>query len=100
MLPNAEAYIAPQLLSPTRPAYEWEGRGGLVLQYDYEFMPKGILTRFIVAVNHLIADQGLVWKSGVILERKARGPRSSKIIRGGGSPFESAAWMRGVCWQL
>lgn len=69
-LPNAEAYIAPQLLSPTRPAYEWEGRGGLVLRYDYEFMPKGILTRFIVAVNHLIADQRLVWKSGVILERE------------------------------
>jgi internalin A len=69
-LPDTQAYIAPQLLSPTRPAYEWEGRGGLVLRYDYEFMPKGILTRFIVAVNHLIADQDLVWKSGVILERE------------------------------
>jgi GTPase SAR1 family protein len=69
-LPNVEAYIAPQLLSPARPEYEWEGRGGLVLRYDYEFMPKGILTRFIVAVNHLIADQDLVWKSGVILERE------------------------------
>ena len=69
-LPNVEAYIAPQLLSPTRPAYEWEGHGGMILRYDYEFMPKGILTRFIVAVNHLIADQGLVWKSGVILERE------------------------------
>lgn len=68
-LPDRPVYIAPQLLSPTRPAYEWKGRNELVLRYDYEFMPKGILTRFIVAVNHLIADQGLVWKSGVILAR-------------------------------
>jgi internalin A len=68
-LPDTEAYIAPQLLSPTHPAYEWT-QGGFVLRYDYDFMPKGILTRFIVAVNHLIADQKLVWKSGVILERE------------------------------
>ena len=40
------------------------------MRYDYEFMPKGIITRFIVAVNHLIADQSLVWKSGVILARE------------------------------
>lgn len=69
-LPSLTAYIAPQLASSTRPAYEWEALGGLVLRYDYDFMPKGILTRFIVALNHLIADQNLVWKSGVILERE------------------------------
>ncbi|HKQ04562.1 MAG TPA: COR domain-containing protein [Blastocatellia bacterium] len=69
-LPDTEAYIAPQLLSPTRSAYEWDNRDGLVVRYDYDFMPKGILTRFIVAVNHLIADQSLVWKSGVILARE------------------------------
>jgi Leucine-rich repeat (LRR) protein len=68
-LPSPEAYIAPQLVSPTRPTYDWDNTGGLVLRYDYDFMPKGILTRFIVALNHLIADQDLVWKSGVILER-------------------------------
>jgi internalin A len=67
---DMEAYIAPQLLSPTRPEYEWMGEGGLVVRYDYDFMPKGILTRFIVAVHHLIADQELVWKSGVILSRQ------------------------------
>jgi hypothetical protein len=32
-------------------------------------MPKGLVTRLIVALNHLIADQNLVWKSGVIFER-------------------------------
>jgi len=33
-------------------------------------MPKGLITRFIVALNHLIADQNMVWKSGVVLERE------------------------------
>jgi RocCOR-like putative regulator of kinase activity/TIR domain-containing protein len=68
-LPERQVYIAPQLLSPTRPTYEWQERDELVLRYGYEFMPKGILTRFIVSVNHLIEDQSLVWKSGVILAR-------------------------------
>ncbi|HJQ69819.1 MAG TPA: COR domain-containing protein [Blastocatellia bacterium] len=69
-LPNKDVYIAPHLLSPARPADARESSGGLVVRYDYEFMPKGIITRFIVAVNHLIADQSLVWKSGVILARE------------------------------
>jgi internalin A len=68
-LPDVDAFIAPQLLSPTRPSYSWDGAGNLVLRYEYVFMPKGIITRFIVAVNHLIADPTLVWKSGVILDR-------------------------------
>ena len=68
-VPDEESYIAPQLLSSTQPAYAWDERGNLVLRYEYDFMPKGLLTRLIVALNHRIADQALVWKSGVILER-------------------------------
>lgn len=69
-LPEGDAYIAPQLLSPGQPDYRWNAEGNLVLRYEYDFMPKGVMTRFIVAVNHLIADQSLVWKGGVILERE------------------------------
>ncbi len=68
-VPGEESYIAPQLLSPTQPTYAWEERGNLVLRYEYDFMPKGLLTRLIVALHHRIADQSLVWKTGVILER-------------------------------
>ena len=32
-------------------------------------MPKGLFTRLIVAQNRLIADQSLVWQSGVVLQR-------------------------------
>ena len=68
-LPGGDAYISPQLLTPSQPSYSWDGSGNVVVRYEYEFMPKGLVTRFIVALNHLIADQDLVWKNGVILER-------------------------------
>ena len=64
------SFIAPQLLSSQQPPYPWGPGGGLAVRYEYEFMPKGILTRLIVAVHHLIADEGkLVWKTGAILAR-------------------------------
>src|SRR5258708_1473286 len=70
-LPEGEAYIAPQLLSPTQPIYTWDGNDNLIVRYEYDFMPKGLITRVIVGLHHRIADQSLVWKSGVILERDA-----------------------------
>ncbi|MBI3586536.1 MAG: leucine-rich repeat domain-containing protein, partial [Ignavibacteriales bacterium] len=63
------AFIAPQLLSENQPAYPWNEQNNIILRYTYEFMPKGILTQFIVATHHLIADQACVWKSGVVLEK-------------------------------
>jgi internalin A len=68
-LPEGDMYIAPQLLSPTQPSYHWDEKDNLIFRYEYDFMPKGLVTRLIVALNHLIADQNLVWKSGVIFER-------------------------------
>jgi internalin A len=59
-------YIAPQLLSPNEPDYDWEDNDNLILRYEYEFMPKGMITRFTVEMHRLI-DCDLVWKEGVIL---------------------------------
>jgi internalin A len=65
---SRDTYIAPQLLTENQPDYDWDEMNNLVLRYTYEFMPKGILTQFIVAMHSLIADQNRVWKSGVVLE--------------------------------
>jgi internalin A len=62
-------YIAPQLLSDNQLDYPWTDHQNLILRYIYEFMPKGILTRFIVALHSLIHDQRYVWKSGVLLNQ-------------------------------
>ncbi|MEO1394637.1 MAG: COR domain-containing protein [Cyanobacteria bacterium J06634_5] len=68
-LPNKPGhYIAPQLLPINRPQYDWDTNDNLVLRYHYDFMPKGILTRFIVETHPLIEHQDRVWKNGVVLK--------------------------------
>jgi internalin A len=66
-IPNRpKNYIAPQLLSPNQPEYDWDSTENLILRYHYEFMPKGMLTRFSVEMHRLIKSD-LIWKDGVIL---------------------------------
>lgn len=67
-LPNSEEYVVPQLLSHDVPkGYEWKTeQGQLQLRLQYDFMPKGILTRLIVRLHDLIVHQDLVWRRGVV----------------------------------
>lgn len=60
-------YIAPQLLSTNQPDFNWDESNNLILRYTYDFMPKGILTRFIVEMHSFIEQQIFVWKTGVVL---------------------------------
>jgi internalin A len=71
-LPEKNHYIAPQLLENQRPAnYHWDNHDNLQLRYTYpQFMPKGILSRFIVNIHESIAKQRrCVWLTGVVLEK-------------------------------
>ncbi len=69
-------YIAPQLLPLEMPNYDWDDTDNLILRYEYDFMPKGIITRFIVEMHLLIyrpqsdlpkGKGDIVWRDGVIL---------------------------------
>ena len=62
-------YIAPQLLDVEQPDYDWDETNNLLLRYHYTFMPKGIITRFIVEIHRFIEQQKLVWKNGVVLNK-------------------------------
>ncbi|ACC84329.1 COR domain-containing protein [Nostoc punctiforme] len=66
---NRENYIAPHLLSTNQPDFNWDESNNLILRYTYDFMPKGILTRFIVEMHAHIEQQTLVWKTGVVLNK-------------------------------
>ena len=67
---NKNVFIAPQLLSDNQPEYDWNQASNLILRYTYpDFMPKGIITRFIVVMHQYIDQQKYVWKSGVILSK-------------------------------
>jgi internalin A len=62
-----DTYLAPHLLSTNQPAYGWADAENLQLRYEYDFMPKGILTRFIVEMHRFVEQQTLVWRAGVVL---------------------------------
>lgn len=61
-------WLAPQLLSFEKPIYDWDNEVNLNIKYKYDFLPKGLLSRFIVRLNRYI-KQELVWKNGVVLDR-------------------------------
>jgi internalin A len=67
---NTDDYIAPQLLTKKSPEYPWDNRHNLIMRYKYEFMPKGILSRFIVETHEYIVEQKYAWRSGVILQKE------------------------------
>ncbi|MBD2210927.1 leucine-rich repeat domain-containing protein [Nostoc linckia FACHB-104] len=66
---NPSNYIAPQLLDINKPDYKWDENNNLILRYEYKFMPKGIITRFIVETHPWIEQQNRVWRSGVVLNK-------------------------------
>ncbi|KXJ04550.1 putative serine/threonine-protein kinase pats1, partial [Exaiptasia diaphana] len=67
-LPSGSDYVVPELLSAERPRV-LEGEGmPLRLHYQYDFMPSGVITRFIVRSHDLI-EGNLYWKSGAVLSR-------------------------------
>ncbi|MDD2863522.1 MAG: COR domain-containing protein [Methylococcales bacterium] len=70
-IPNqAQNYIAPQLLNENPPQYNWQSKDNLLLRYQYDFMPKGIVSQFIVIMHEYIANNyQWVWKHGVVLEK-------------------------------
>ena len=71
---NAGYYIVPERLPPGQPEYRWPKEGNIFLQYKYDFfMPKGILSQFIVQMNRFITNHSLVWRRGVVLVREDSG---------------------------
>jgi internalin A len=69
-IPNApKTYIAPQWLTPNQPDHAWDESENLLLRYEYEFMPKGILTRFIIEMHAWVESQSSIWKSGIVLRK-------------------------------
>ena len=67
---GTDEYIIPELLPSQRPAFDVEVYrvpGNLHLHYAYDFMPAGVITRFISRIYYLIKNDHY-WKNGVELE--------------------------------
>lgn len=76
---NSSDLIAPQLLPVEEPIYFFPAKNLLEYQYRYEFIPKGIISKFIVKSHKNIKNEfinklyervknEIVWKNGVILK--------------------------------
>jgi internalin A len=62
-------YLIPELLKPEKLEFDWNYKDNLRFEYHYDFMPAGIMARFIVRMRNLVFDR-MFWKNGVILQRE------------------------------
>lgn len=62
-------FLIPELLKPERLEFDWDYKNNLRFEYHYDFMPAGIMARFIVRTRNLVYDKTF-WKNGVIIQRE------------------------------
>ncbi len=67
---DEEKYLIPFLLpSDQSPDFLWNKVQSTIVKYEYDFMPKGIISRLIVRLNKLINNSEYrLWKEGVVFE--------------------------------
>jgi internalin A len=65
-----ETWLAPQLLSPSTPTgvQDWPQPDDLVLTYQYDFLPKGLISRLICRMNRFVRQPHRSWRSGAFFE--------------------------------
>ncbi|WP_312074957.1 COR domain-containing protein [Chryseobacterium sp.] len=63
-------FLIPELLKPEKIDFDWDYLDNLRFEYHYDFMPAGIMARFIVRIRKLIYDKTF-WKNGVIIQRES-----------------------------
>ena len=60
-------YVCPQLLPVEKPKYQWSLKDNLIIVYEYDFMPKGMMAHLIVRLYRYIKDiYNLAWRNGCI----------------------------------
>jgi len=65
-----ETWLAPQLLSPSTPEAlkDWPQADDLVLTYQYDFLPKGLISRLMVRMHRFVLQPDRSWRSGAYFE--------------------------------
>jgi len=67
-----ETWLAPQLLSPSKPKDldEWADPTDLVLRYGYEFLPKGLISRLMVRMHRFVKQPQMSWTTGALFQHE------------------------------
>ena len=66
---ESDIYLIPELLPPEKKEFDWNYNDNLRFEYHYDFMPAGIMARFIVRTRNMVHDKTF-WKNGVIIQRE------------------------------
>ncbi len=73
-LPDEGSYLVTELLPSTEPDFEWNDTDNLHFYYRYDFLPAGVITRFIVRVHQDLECKSdgayLCWREGAVLSRE------------------------------
>ncbi len=73
-LPDKRSHLVAELLPSTEPAFEWDMTENLRFYYRYDFLPAGVMTRFIVRIHQDLEKRldgtQLCWREGAVLCRK------------------------------
>ena len=72
-LPNKSSHLVAELLPSSEPAFEWDTTDNLRFYYRYDFLPAGVMTRFIVRLHLDLEEKSdgtqLCWREGAVLCR-------------------------------
>ena len=68
---KTDTWLTPQLLSPSAPEAfaDWAQADDLVLTYQYDFLPKGLISRLMVRMHRFVLRPDLCWAAGALFER-------------------------------
>jgi small GTP-binding protein len=70
-IPDRNCHLVPEHLPPVEPTYLWEDDGSLFFIYHYDFLPPGLITRFIVLIHRELELQTsgtqLCWHEGAVI---------------------------------
>jgi internalin A len=69
---SPDTWLSPQLLSPSTPELfmDWAQPDDLVRFYQYDFLPKGMISRLMVRKHHLVQQPNLCWVGGAYFEHE------------------------------
>ncbi|WP_232102764.1 COR domain-containing protein [Gimesia aquarii] len=65
---NHEKYLIPEALTPNEPEYQYFFSDSLRFRFSYDFLPTGLIPRFIVNSFGNLTAKKTLWRTGCLLE--------------------------------
>ena len=77
---DSNAVLIPDLLEVQEPTFDFDYADSLKFIFEYDFLPRSVMPRFIVRMHKDIKDE-LRWRTGVVLEDKDNVYKSTAVMK-------------------